>query len=120
MGQCAIGWQHACYPIRESRLAPGGFSENQDSVSLFSCQLGSSTRLDLLGQHAPRANGPVNGARPDGSLDTVRSTGATNADAGYSAFAADAATNANTFSRYTATSAADAQRADSRSDAGTE
>ena len=58
MQEYAIRWHGACYSFRESRLAPGGFSENQDSVSLFSRHVGGRPRLNLLGQLAQAQTAP--------------------------------------------------------------
>ncbi len=58
-------------------MAPGGFSENQDSVSLVHSHPGSRLRNDLLGQragsnHAVHTDGPT----PKDSTPTAGASGA--------------------------------------------
>ena len=91
-------------------MAPGGTCENKDSISLFSSHPGSRPRSDLLGQRAPCANHAV----------LIGSADATDADAGYSALATDAATVADAVARSSASFATDSVRANSGSESDSE
>src|SRR5579863_1741192 len=91
---------------RRAALAPGGFCENTDSVSLLCRHPGGRPRLDLLGQRAPCADH----IDTDGPADP--------ADAGYATRAADAADFTGAFSGCSAGRATDANITDTGSDSG--